>query len=96
MNQCLNDGSAGSNRFVWNEFFFLLLLECGNRRRSFALSLDPKLNVNHSETFEKKMWSVSADGPKLDRETDNLKDEMPVGASDDANDGKRSIRGHEQ
>lgn len=31
----------------------LFLLECGIYRRSLALSLHPKLNVNHSETFEK-------------------------------------------
>lgn len=48
----MNDGSAGSKHFVWDEFF-LFLLECGNYRRRLALSLDPKLNVNHSETFEK-------------------------------------------
>lgn len=48
----MNDDSAGSKCFVRNDLF-LFLSECGIYRRSLALSLDPKLNVNHSETFEK-------------------------------------------
>lgn len=48
----MNDGSAGSKCFVRN-YLLLFLLECGIYGRRLALSLDPKPNVNHSETFEK-------------------------------------------